>query len=1034
MGKKLNITCGVLAGLVLIYTAGGFWALPKSANWALKKYVNPLIDREVSTEKVEFNPYTLHLNVKGLKVKNTSEEEPLLFINEIDTKLLWKSLFELAPIVQHFKVDQLQANVIRTGLSTFNFSDIIEKVSNLPSEPKPEEEKDKGPQLFAVNNFEIINSGIKLDDQFRKKTDEITELHFAVPQISNFESEVDNPITPNLSFKFDGEPLSIDANSLPFKISRKTGIDFAIKDLNIANIATFNPVPLNAQLIQGKMNAKLNLNFAQDDETTNEVKHLRLKGDVTLNDVVVQDVLGKPYDVVTLKKAEVSLKDFAYFAQELEIAEVKVHQPRVVVTRNQNSFNLVDLAQHIVKSTIPAASASEHSKNVEPKKANTPVEKKTAEQPSTVQQKPTAEPAEDVTSPAQQTEHRSQTETSAAPVAHSEPPVQEEKQAESPKEWKWNIGKISVENGTVDFNDNTVNFHKVISGINATINPINSTKGTVSNFDLGLGIIGGSIRAAGTLQLDPLIINFTEKTKGLQLAELRPYIVEYTNARIVHGQLTNEGKVSLNLAGNVPLVSFDGNVTLSEMNVTDAKGTPVARWQNLNVGNLEVNAGNEFSVSTGTIALTSPVINVIKNANGTINLQSLLKAGGSAGQPASDSDKKKVKDNGGKASSALPPIALNKINISNGSVNFKDNALNPPFNIKASQLKGTLTGFTTESTKPAEITLSGLLNGTPMQAKGSLSPFAKQLDLNLEGSVTSLSMPDFSPYSVEFTGYPIEKGQMSFNGSYKIDKNELTSTNVIKINKLEFGNESPDAKETLPVKLAVSLLQDRSGQIDLDIPVTGSLNDPEFSVGGIIVKVIMNLITKAVTAPFALIGSMFGGENMDISNLQFASGSSQLDEQTIKALQVLAKAMKERPGLSIQIMGIGNAAIDDEGLKERNLRRQMIYNIYRDTSSSVQAKKLSQTQINNAINALFSESEVSNKPDLKTIEEKKAFLLKNIRVPSQDLAALAAKRAERIRDYLINTEKIESNRLFIVKSDVDKDPSDKAGVKLDIQQ
>ena len=175
----------------------------------------------------------------------------------------------------------------------------------------------------------------------------------------------------------------------------------------------------------------------------------------------------------------------------------------------------------------------------------------------------------------------------------------------------------------------------------------------------------------------------------------------------------------------------------------------------------------------------------------------------------------------------------------------------------------------------------------------------------------------------------------------------------IAANKLEFGSQVPDAKDALPVGLAVSLLQDRQGQIDLNIPVSGSLDDPEFSVGGIIVKVIVNLISKAVTAPFALIGSMFGGEDMDLNNLQFATGSARLDEKTIKALNIVAKAMQDRPGIKIQIIGMASEKEDGEGLKEQLLMRDMRYAIYRDTTSATNAKVLTAAQIDKAIKQLY---------------------------------------------------------------------------------
>ena len=320
-----------------------------------------------------------------------------------------------------------------------------------------------------------------------------------------------------------------------------------------------------------------------------------------------------------------------------------------------------------------------------------------------------------------------------------------------------------------------------------------------------------------------------------------------------------------------------------------------------------------------------------------------------------------------------------------------------------------------------------------MNISGTINPFESKLKLAMKGEVTSLSLPAFSPFSAKFTGHPIEKGLLTYKGTFDINQDKLTSENALVINKLEFGSQVPDAKDALPVGLAVSLLQDRQGQIDLNIPVSGSLDDPEFSVGGIIVKVIVNLISKAVTAPFALIGSMFGGEDMDLNNLQFATGSARLDEKTIKALNIVAKAMQDRPGIKIQIIGMASEKEDGEGLKEQLLMRDMRYAIYRDTTSATNAKVLTAAQIDKAIKQLYSESTAPNKPKNADIEQMKAFLMKNQRVATADLKQLADRRATEVRNYLIQKEKIAADRLFISTSKTQRGDQVVPGVALGLQ-
>lgn len=471
--------------------------------------------------------------------------------------------------------------------------------------------------------------------------------------------------------------------------------------------------------------------------------------------------------------------------------------------------------------------------------------------------------------------------------------------------------------------------------------------------------------------------------------------------------------------------------------MTDKQGAPAVSLKNLAVGGISVSGLSPLQISLGSIALTSPNVNVVMNKNGTINLAS-LGTPSSAPAPAAKADssaasKPQPKAQVSASSSSSPAINVGKITLTDGRVRYTDNSIEPTFKLNASNLAGSLSNYSTTIKGYATIDVKGLLNGTPMNISGTINPFESKLKLAMKGEVTSLSLPAFSPFSAKFTGHPIEKGLLTYKGTFDINQDKLTSENALVINKLEFGSQVPDAKDALPVGLAVSLLQDRQGQIDLNIPVSGSLDDPEFSVGGIIVKVIVNLISKAVTAPFALIGSMFGGEDMDLNNLQFATGSARLDEKTIKALNIVAKAMQDRPGIKIQIIGMASEKEDGEGLKEQLLMRDMRYAIYRDTTSATNAKVLTAAQIDKAIKQLYSESTAPNKPKNADIEQMKAFLMKNQRVATADLKQLADRRATAVRNYLIQKEKIAADRLFISTSKTQRGDQVVPGVALGLQ-
>lgn len=982
MGKKLWITTGIIGALAAAYTAGGFLGVPYGVNWALKKYAEPIVGRTITTQEVKFNPFTLQFSVKGLNVQKDGEP-PLLSVGYLKTKVLWNSLFKLSPLVQYITVDELNSTVIRTGLDTFNFSDIITRIQEMPSSPEEDKEdkKDDKPLQFSIGNINLTNSSITLDDKFRHKVDKVTDLNFALPLISNFQNDVDVPITPDLRFNFNGEPFAINAESVPFTPGKKTGVNFTVTGLSLENAASFNPIPLNVKVTKGTMDCAFNLDFEKKQGEENA--YLRLKGTVKMKDVGLEDEIGKAYQIIGVKEIDANLKEFAFFRQNLDIGEIQLHNPSVVVIRDSDSLNLVQLLTHIVK-----------------------------EQKAQVKQ--------------DAKEAKEAKEKSALPA--------DEKK--TPNDWSWNIDKVSVRNGTINFTDTSNNFKRSATNVNVTLAPINGKDGTRTSIDASVGAIGGHIQANGGMVITPFSMDLNLQSSGLSIADLTPYISQYSGAHVTQGTFSNKGELKLNLAKAVSF-SYTGSADVASLNVTDKQGAPAVSLKNLAVGGISVSGLSPLQISLGSIALTSPNVNVVMNKNGSINLAS-LGTPSSAPAPAAKADssaasKPQPKAQVSASSSSSPAINVGKITLTDGRVRYTDNSIEPTFKLNASNLAGSLSNYSTTIKGNATIDVKGLLNGTPMNISGTINPFESKLKLAMKGEVTSLSLPAFSPFSAKFTGHPIEKGLLTYKGTFDINQDKLTSENALVINKLEFGSQVPDAKDALPVGLAVSLLQDRQGQIDLNIPVSGSLDDPEFSVGGIIVKVIVNLISKAVTAPFALIGSMFGGEDMDLNNLQFATGSARLDEKTIKALNIVAKAMQDRPGIKIQIIGMASEKEDGEGLKEQLLMRDMRYAIYRDTTSATNAKVLTAAQIDKAIKQLYSESTAPNKPKNADIEQMKAFLMKNQRVATADLKQLADRRATAVRNYLIQKEKIAADRLFISTSKTQRGDQVVPGVALGLQ-
>ena len=307
--------------------------------------------------------------------------------------------------------------------------------------------------------------------------------------------------------------------------------------------------------------------------------------------------------------------------------------------------------------------------------------------------------------------------------------------------------------------------------------------------------------------------------------------------------------------------------------------------------------------------------------------------------------------------------------------------------------------------------------------------------MELKAGFKDMDLTAVSPYSGRYAGYTVRKGKLSFQLEYLIVKNKLDAKNDIFLDQFSFGDpvESPDATK-LPVKLAVALLKDRNGEIKLDIPVSGELDDPKFSVGRVVLKVIVNLLVKAATSPFALLGAIFGGGEQ-IGYAEFDYGSAALTAETQKKLDILAKALHDRPELRMDIVGHADPGKDREGLKQNLLLRRVKAQKIKDM-----ARTGGETPSLDAVTVTPQEYPVYLKLAYKAekfpkprnfigmvknlpVPEMEKLMITNLKVTDEDLKALAGERARAVRDYLMQSKQVDEEQIFIVEAktlDVEK--------------
>ncbi len=503
--------------------------------------------------------------------------------------------------------------------------------------------------------------------------------------------------------------------------------------------------------------------------------------------------------------------------------------------------------------------------------------------------------------------------------------------------WVIAVDKLALRGASVRLDDRSVARPVVttLEGIDFELDGFSTEKGDAVRFKLdSLLNKRGKIAASGPLTLAPFKADLALDLRNVDLLPLQPYVLEQTKIAISRGKLTTQGRLKLDTDRRGKLLaSFRGDVGVANFASVDRlNATDFLRWRTLAIGGIDARL-EPFSLGARRIALDDFYTRLILDNQGRLNLREI---GGGKGAPepakkpaaalAQETEQGEPRAEGQRTVPVAPPgpppppVRIDRIELKRGNVAFSDRFIRPNYDANLTGLAGTISGFSTTSDKLAKVEIAGKVDkSAPLSITGELNPFRQDAHLDILASVKDFELTGLSSYSGKYVGYGIAKGKLSAELNYKIIDRQLTATNRIFLDQLTFGDkvDSPDAVN-LPVQLAVSLLKNSRGEIDLHLPVTGTLDDPQFSVFGLVMKMLFNLIGKAITSPFALLGSALdGGE--ELSQLDLAPGTAALGEVALGRLKTLAQALVDRPALRLDVVGRADPATDVDGLRQAAL-------------------------------------------------------------------------------------------------------------------
>lgn len=572
-----------------------------------------------------------------------------------------------------------------------------------------------------------------------------------------------------------------------------------------------------------------------------------------------------------------------------------------------------------------------------------------------------------------------------------------------------------------------------VTPLNVDLQNFDSLNGSPFNLrlDTGLGK-QGKISADGVVNLAPVTAQLNVKTQDIDLRVAQSYINPFIRLELRSGMLGSDLKV--NLKSTAPLaLSVTGRAQVDQLHTLDTlKTRDFLKWQQVVVEGLNYQHGDSLSIDR--INLFQPYARFMINDDRTTNIDDLL-----IPQPA---------DSGAKTAAAKPAsndkplgIHIGGIAINDGSANFADFSLTPNFATAIQQLNGQIGTIDSRQAKPASVDVKGKVDRyAPVTIKGAVNPFDPMASLDIATSFKRVELTTLTPYSGKFAGYRIRKGRLNLDLHYLITKGQLKAENKVVVEQLQLGEkvDSPDAV-SLPLKLAIALLKDVDGKISIELPVTGDLNNPQFSVMPIVWQTLRNLIVKAAAAPFKLIGGLVsGGGSEDLGTVSFAPGSSDLSKDAEAALVKLSQALKERPALRLEIEGTAAKSSDGPLLAEQRLEREYQYNYYkmlqrRGDKVPAQASliQVPENEKGPLLEGIYRTRLKTQPPaewkDLGKEERTAKMRADVIKFWSSSdvlLRQLGQDRASSIKDYLVDKGQLADDRVYFIDANLGEAESD----------
>ncbi len=623
-------------------------------------------------------------------------------------------------------------------------------------------------------------------------------------------------------------------------------------------------------------------------------------------------------------------------------------------------------------------------------------------------------------------------------------------EAKSTKEaepgWRYRVGELVLKDGAADIVDEAAPSPAKLHLAPVQLNVRNITEDLSRPLAIKLE---ASLNGKGTLNVNgdvvpsPLDASLTVEANRLDLSPFEPYYGGQLNAKIAKAELNARGQLKAIMPKNgAASYAYRGFAALVDVRLLDrTNSAPLAGWGTLAIGGINARYDpHGMNVDIARVTFSRFFGRVLLDPQGKLNLNDVLARQREASNDATGTQKPstsiaQVQTTPASTSSTPLHARIGQVVLQQGRVNYTDDFVKPNFKADLEDITGTIGAFGTDIATPAPVDISAsLADNGPIAIRGTANPLATKPSLDLSASAHDIELKNLTPYSLKYAGYPITKGSLDVDLHYKLDNDLLTAENHLVIDQLTFGDHVENGTEThLPVRLAIALLKDSHGKIDVRIPVSGSLSNPQFSLSSLIWGAVRHLIERAVTAPFSLLANVFGGGNSGsaaasaehLQYIAFAPGSAALTDSSREKLDTLVKLLGQKPDVKLDLSGRVDENIDMPGLRMAYVDDLVKQAKSKATSTSSDGQHadpstvtLSDDEYHRYLTQVYKGADFKKPSNFigmtKTLpdEDMKRALAFHAPVDETSLNALADQRARNVRQYL--AQNVDASRLTIV--------------------